>query len=182
MSDFPIHTVDSAPETSRPILRALAQQVGFVPNLAATMATSPTLLESFTSVRSTLGGGSLKGPERETIALVVSQENRCTYCMAAHSAFATMVGTPKDDIEALRRGESPTDPRLRAAANFARRVVRARGVVQGSDLESFLDAGFNRAQALEVVAVIGMTSLANWTHSVTDVVLDDDFETHRWEQ
>jgi hypothetical protein len=44
MSDFPIHTIDSAPSGSRPLLEKLAAEVGFVPNLAASMAESPTTL------------------------------------------------------------------------------------------------------------------------------------------
>ena len=42
MSRFTIHTIDSAPADSRAALEALLHEVGFLPNLAATMAASPT--------------------------------------------------------------------------------------------------------------------------------------------
>ena len=41
MTRFTIHTIDSAPSDSRAALEALRQEVGFLPNLAATMAVSP---------------------------------------------------------------------------------------------------------------------------------------------
>lgn len=41
MSQFHIHTIDSAPAESAAALHALEQGLGFIPNLAATMAESP---------------------------------------------------------------------------------------------------------------------------------------------
>ena len=41
MSKFQLHTIESAPEASQGILQQLQQGIGFVPNLAATMADSP---------------------------------------------------------------------------------------------------------------------------------------------
>jgi hypothetical protein len=58
MSWFPIHTVDTAPSDSRATLEALRQEVGFLPNLAATMAESLTLIEGFTTLRKILGRSS----------------------------------------------------------------------------------------------------------------------------
>jgi hypothetical protein len=70
MTQFTIHTVDTAPPDSRAALEALRQEVGFLPNLAATMAESPTLIEGFTTLRTILGGGPFTAVERETIAAV----------------------------------------------------------------------------------------------------------------
>lgn len=181
MTDFPIHTAGTAPAGSRPILEALASEVGFVPNLAATMAESPTLLEAFTTARSIVRRGTFSGPERETIALVTSFENSCSYCMAAHCTFAEMEGAPPAALAALRAGELPqSEPRLRAVAAFARAVLRSRGFVSESDLRAFLAAGFSRAQLLEVLAVIGMTSLANWMHNLAGTPVDEAFRARAW--
>jgi hypothetical protein len=46
MTDFRIHKIDSAPAGSAEALRALEQGLGFVPNLAATMAESPVLVRA----------------------------------------------------------------------------------------------------------------------------------------
>jgi len=86
--DFPIHTVESAPQNSQKLLRGLKEQVGFVPNLVATMAESPTLLEAFLALRAVAASGSLDPVAREVTAIAVGSETACSYCVAAHSTFA----------------------------------------------------------------------------------------------
>lgn len=181
MSEFPVHTIDTAPDGSVPTLRALKGEIGFVPNLAATMAGSPTLLESFTTLRSLARGGTLSGVERESVALTVSYENSCTYCVAAHSMFAEMEGATAAICQPLRAGQPPQgSPRIEALTAFTRQVVRRRGFVEPEELTALEDAGFSRQQALEVLAVIAMTSLANWAHNLTGAPVDDAFSKHAW--
>jgi hypothetical protein len=74
VSKFEIHTIESAPEGSATALRALEEALGFVPNLAAGMAESPTLVTGFVDLRKELAGGELTGVEREIVALGVSLE------------------------------------------------------------------------------------------------------------
>ena len=47
MLDYGPHTIDSAPEASKPTLEAIKSKIGFVPNLMANMAESPVLVESY---------------------------------------------------------------------------------------------------------------------------------------
>jgi len=46
-----IHTLDDAPADSRPLLEGIADDLGLVPNLAATAAASPALLAGFDGLR-----------------------------------------------------------------------------------------------------------------------------------
>src|SRR5437879_3567975 len=143
MTHFPVHSVESAPEGSRPLLEDLKGQVGFVPNLAATMAESPAMLEAFTTLRMIYGRTSLSGIEREVIALTAAFENACTYCAAVHSTFAAMHGAPEEVIDALRAGRTPEgEPRLAALTTYTRRVIRTRGAVTGEEVTAVLNAGF----------------------------------------
>lgn len=178
---FVIHTAESAPEASGETLRELAAALGFLPNLAATMAGSPTLLAAFAMLRDLVARGSFSGAEREAISLGTSFQNDCSYCMAAHSTFAEMQGMPAAALAALRAGEDPIDqPRLGALARFARRVVERRGFLSDGDLGDLLAAGFSPAQLLEALAVIGMTLLANYTHNIAGTPVDEAFGRHRW--
>ena len=43
MTNFTTHTIDSAPEGSKPILQGALDGFGFVPNLLATMAEAPAV-------------------------------------------------------------------------------------------------------------------------------------------
>jgi uncharacterized peroxidase-related enzyme len=182
MSEFTIHTVDSAPADSTQALRTLEAGLGFVPNLAATMAESPTLVNGFVDLRNTLAGGELTGVEREIVALAVSLENDCDYCMAAHSTFALMQNGDADAVAAARGGSEPEDPRLGALYRFARSVVAKKGHVNGDESRALLDAGYTRGALLAVVAQVGHTTLANLAHSISRAPLDSAFEPQRWER
>ena len=180
MSRFQIHTIDTAHPDSRAALEGLRQEVGFLPNLAATMAESPTLIEGFTTLRQILGRSSFSPVERETIALAVSFENDCTYCMAAHSTFAKMGGISEPALEALRVGGTPSDERLGALASYTRHVMSTRGYATGEATQRFLDAGFTPAQAPGVIAAIMCTTIANYAHNLTGCALDPQFQPQAW--
>ena len=50
MSNYPIHTIASAPENSKPGLEQLQQAFGVIPNIAAAIANSPKLINSLVGV------------------------------------------------------------------------------------------------------------------------------------
>jgi AhpD family alkylhydroperoxidase len=98
MSDFPVHTIEKAPAASVPLMQKLQEQAGFVPNLAATMAGAPALLEAFMSLRGLAARGPLSAAERELVAVAVAGEIDCRYCFAAHSTFAQKLGESSKHI------------------------------------------------------------------------------------
>ncbi len=180
MSKFEIHTSDSAPANSAAALRALQQGLGFVPNLAATMAGSPALVCGFVDLRNTLAGGELTGAEREIVALATSIENDCDYCMAAHSTFALMQDADEGAVAAARAGHAPDDARLGALYCFARALVARRGHISQAETQALMNAGYSNAAVLEVIAQVGCTTLANLAHNISDAPLDAAFEPQAW--
>jgi uncharacterized peroxidase-related enzyme len=179
---YPVHTIETAPEGSRPVLEKLSEELsGFLPNLAAAMSNSPALLTAFTTARSINQKTSLSALEREVVALVTSLENACAYCMAAHSAFAAKAGADEAGLAALRIGGLATgNPRLDALARFTRRVLTAKGELPQHDIESFVSGGFTREQALEVIVGIAMTSIANHAAHITGAPVDEAFAQFTW--
>jgi uncharacterized peroxidase-related enzyme len=180
MSTFKVHTIASAPSDSKASLEALKQGLGFVPHLAATMAESPTLVNGFVGLRQTLARGELSPVEREIVAIAVSIENDCAYCVAAHSTFAAMAGADESALAAARSGTAPEDARLAALYTFARRVVTQRGYATPEDVEAALDSGLSRAALLEAIAQIGHTTIANLAHNLSDAPLDAEFAPQAW--
>ena len=180
MSKFQIHTIQSAPEGSAGALRTLEQGLGFVPNLAATMAESPVLVTGFVDLRKELAGGELTGVEREIVALAVSLENDCDYCMAAHSTFALMQHADEEAVSAAREGVAPEDPKLGALYRFTRSLVAKRGHVTDEETEALLEAGYSRAAVFELVAQVGHTTLANLAHTISKAPVDGAFEPQAW--
>jgi len=180
MTTFAVHTIESAPAASRASLESLQKEIGFVPNLAASMAESPALVEAFTTVRAILRQSTFTPLEREVISLAVSFENDCTYCMAAHSTFAQMAGASADVLDALRAGEVPRDRRLGALATYTRHLLANRGHLSVDAGRALLDAGFTHAQLLEAIAVIAFTTIANYAHNITRCEVDSKFAAQRW--
>ena len=180
MTAFDVHTIDSAPADSTTSLRTLEHALGFVPNLAATMAESPVLVNAFVDLRRTLAAGELTGVEREIVALAVSLENDCDYCMAAHSTFALMQKADQDAVSAARRGNEPEDPKLAALYRYARTMMTNKGHVTPEDSQALLDAGYSSAALFEVVAQAGHTTLANFAHGISKAPLDSEFESQAW--
>jgi uncharacterized peroxidase-related enzyme len=181
MTDFTFHTPESAPEAARPLLRGAHAKLGFVPNLYAGLAEAPAALNGYFQLSDRVAETSLTPIEQQVLALAVSAANGCTYCMAAHSTIArTMVGAPDEVVDALRSGQPIADPKLQALREFAEAVVRERGDVQGALLESFVAAGYQRQQVLEVLLVVAMKTLSNYANHLLDTPVDVAFRSESW--
>ena len=180
MSKFRIHDPSTAPDQSQPVLAEAQKTLGFVPNLYGMLAESPTLLQGYTTLSAIFAEGSLTPVERQVVLLSTSFENGCDYCMAAHTALAGMQGMPQEVIDAIREGDPIDDPGLRALNDFARQVVRRRGWVPDDGVQSFLDAGYSRAQLLEVILGVGIKTMSNYANHLAQTPLDEAFEPHKW--
>jgi AhpD family alkylhydroperoxidase len=180
MVAFPVHTAETAPPGAQPLLRGLQASLGMVPNLAASMAESPELLEGFLQIRRILHNGSFSPAEIQVLSLTNAFENGCDYCMALHSTFALREGVSPETVSALRSGASPLEPRERALSDFSRQLVRERGRAGSGALAAFLAAGYTRGQALEVVLGVAVSILPNFAHHLTACPLDETFRPHAW--
>jgi len=181
MSSFPIHTPDTAPDAARPLLQGARNKLGFVPNLYASLAEAPAALSAYLKLSDLLGETSLTPTEQQVLALAVSAENGCGYCMAAHSTIARhMVQVPGEIIDALREGRTLADARLEALRRYAEATVRHRGEVREKELSAFLAAGFTRQSAIEVVLGVAMKTLSNYANHLFDTPIDAAFKAETW--
>jgi uncharacterized peroxidase-related enzyme len=181
MSDFTIHTAESAPEASREALATLERTIGFIPNLAGTIAGSPTAMQGFVAMQSALRRSTQLSPlEREVVGITVSHANRSRYSMAAHSAFAATAGAGAGVLAALRSGAELPHARLQALHAFTQLLLSERGHLAEADLAAFLAGGYSIESALEVVTQVAYTTLANLVANVADTPVDDAFASHAW--
>ena len=138
MTTFPVHSSETAPEGSRPILAATQKKFGFVPNLFRVMAEAPAAGEAYMAVMDIFESSSLSDAEKQTVLLSASFVNECDYCMAAHSMVAGMKGVPAEIIEALRSGATVESERaLEAGLGLVESAQQHRHVSQragGGDL------------------------------------------------
>lgn len=180
MSQFPVHSVESAPAAAREILRGLEKGLGRLPNLAAAMAESPGLLRGFFTVREIYFGGTLGPLEVHTLSLTNAVANDCAWCVAFHSATALQDGLPSEEVEALREGRTPGDRRLAALSEFSRALIRRRGAATAEERQRFFAAGFTPEQALEVVLGNAFSLMANYAGHLTGAPLEAALEPFAW--
>ena len=184
MSTFKLHTLDSAPAGSLPILDTANKALGFIPNLYAHLASSPAALQGYKQLGALLEQSGLTQEEQQAVLLTASVENGCEYCVAAHSFLArNMAKVSSDKISALRGGKPTGDAKLNALVAFTQAVVRERGWVAGSqELNSFFAAGYTPQHALDVILGVAMKTLSNYTNHLTNTPLDAAFAGEAWQE
>jgi alkylhydroperoxidase family enzyme len=180
MSHFTVHTMQTAPAESKPVLEQLQQAFGMVPNIAGTMASSPVLINGFIGLFQRVHAGSLTEPQIQTLLLTNAVTNASEWAVAFHTALALKQGVHASDVDAMRHGHSPADPQLGALSTLARTLIEKRGRIAQADHEQFLAAGFSREQMLEVIAVVAASTITNYTGSVTEPPLEAQFEPYAW--
>lgn len=171
MTITPFATIEAAPEAARPVLEAVRQQLGVVPNLFRVIAHSPAALTGFSGFSAALGR-TLDLRLRERIALAVAQVNGCAYCLSAHSYIAENVAriSPAEITQA--RKASAGDARNAAAVHFAARVVAQRGQVTPAELQAVRDAGFSDQEIVEIIAVAVENIFTNLINNVARTEVD----------
>jgi len=180
MTEFTIHTAQTAPERARPILEGAEKALGFVPNLYGVLAESPAALEAYTTLSKIFETSSFDATERQIVYLTTNFENGCNYCMAAHSFLADMQKIDPEVTAALRDGRPIADPKLNALSQFTAQVHRNRGWVSDADTEAFLNAGYTTAHVIEVLLGVAHKTLSNYVNHLAKTPVDDAFAGKAW--
>ncbi|MGW0906999.1 carboxymuconolactone decarboxylase family protein [Streptomyces sp. NPDC002853] len=141
-----------------------AAAFGRTPDAVARLAESPELLNGFLELSASFEGSTLEPVAREVVIMTVAVRNDCHICVTMHTGKLRKLGADTGLITALRQGEALTDERLEAVRQFTLDVLATAGCVDDGDLKKFLDHGYTKRNALEVVLGIGtytMSTLAN---------------------
>jgi uncharacterized peroxidase-related enzyme len=171
MSRLNAPSPDAVPDGARGILDQVGAQFGFVPNMFATLASNPTVLDVVMTLQGTLSRV-LDAKTRHTIALAVSEANGCDYCLAMHSYVSSELGgMSNEDIDLARAGRS-SDPQRAAVARFAQQVVDFRGQVSDADLAEVRSAGYTDPQILAIITVAVQVLLTNFINNVNQTDID----------
>lgn len=180
MADFTIHSPDSAPEASRPILEQTQKNYGFVPNLMGVLAEAPAAARAYATISGIFDDTNLSPTERQVVLLTTSRYNGCEYCMAAHTTISQMQGIESSVIDAIRNDKPIDDQKLEALRQFTHRVVDQRGELDSHDIAALIGAGYSRQTVLEVIVGVAMKTISNYANHVADTELDGVFAAQRW--
>ena len=169
----------TAPEASRDSLASIQKAFGYVPNLMATFANSPAVLNGYMALDSFFQKTSFRPQERSIILLAASVENDCGYCVAAHSMVSGMLKVPAATVTAVRTGELAGDDRLIVLAATVRSVVAHRGSLRQAEVDRFLAAGFTSVQLMEMLLGVAMKTISNYSDHLFHIELDPAFAAEK---
>jgi AhpD family alkylhydroperoxidase len=180
MQAFPVHTIESAPERSKPSLQVLQGTFGMLPNIAGAMSTSPVLIGSLVGLFQKVHGGSFSEDQIQILLLTNAVTNGCAWAVAFHTALALKQGVEPADVQAIRERQTPRSLKNAALSTLARTLIEKRGGLDDLDVSRFLQSGFEKAHLLEVIAVVAASTITNYTGNITKPPLEAVFEEYAW--
>ena len=149
------------------------EKIGFVPNVLAAYAHDDAKLSAFASLYNDLmlAPSGLSKLEREMIAVVVSSQNRCFYCLAAHGAAVRQLsGDPVlGELMAMNFRAATLSRRHRAMLEFAVLVTEAPSTIEEDDRAQLREAGFSEREIWDVAAVASFFNMSNRMASAVDL-------------
>ncbi|TNE78582.1 MAG: carboxymuconolactone decarboxylase family protein [Bacteroidetes bacterium] len=169
-SIFHVPSREEVSANNQTIFDSLNKQLGFVPNLYATFALNETALADYLQLQNRKS--TLKAKEREVINLVVSEVNKCDYCLAAHTTIGKMNGFSEEQILEIRQGKATFDSKLDALARFTRNITVNRSIPDAAASQTLVEAGYTTAQIVDIIIVIGDKMISNFLNGVAATPID----------
>ena len=143
----------------------LEKQRGKISNILKVHSLNPAALGNHLDLYMTLmfGKSGLSRLEREAIAVVVSANNECEYCVNHHvEALRRFV----DDEETLNMlatadGLETLEPRLSNIVRHAEKLTTAPGAMTESDLGELRSEGLSDKDILDLTLIVGYFNFVN---------------------
>lgn len=135
----------------------VAKKIGFVPNVARLLAITPDHFLGWWRYFDDLmrGPSGLSKTQREMVAVVISAEADCPYCVAAHAAALRLRTKDPALVDRLavnyRHVDLPHQDRV--LLDFAVKLTRTPGDCDEDDVLRLREAGFSDADILHIVEV-----------------------------
>jgi uncharacterized peroxidase-related enzyme len=155
------------------------EKIGFVPNVLAAYAFDDAKLAAFAGMYNDLmlAPSGLSKLEREMIAVVVSSENKCYYCLAAHGAAVRQLsGDPVlGDLLVMNYRAARLSPRHRAMLDFAVALTITPYAVEEDDRDALRAVGFTDRDIWDISAVAAFFNMSNRIASGVDMRPNPDY-------
>ena len=160
-------------------LEIVEQKLGFIPNVLAAFAKFPKQFEGFTKLYNALmlGESGLTKLEREMIAVTVSSENHCFYCLVAHgSAVRELSNDPQlgERIAAnFRSAELPK--KQEELLNFTKKLTKDPSEIGENDRKKLRDVGYTDRDIWDISAIVGLFNMTNRLASATEMEPNNNY-------
>ena len=171
--DLPIPDLENLPDDVRKYFEICLEKLGMVPNVLTAYSQNLQQLDGFSRLYNELmmGEGELSKLEREMIAVVVSSENKCFYCLVAHGAAVRVMSKDPALGEHLVMNyrSAKLDKRQRAMLDFASHLTRSPATVAEDHVQALRDAGFSDSGIWDLSNVIGFYNMSNRVAIASDM-------------
>ena len=175
--DAPVIALNLEPAKLSPAMasyfKKCQDKLGFVPNVLVAYAFDMTKLETFVAMYNDLmlGDSGLSKLEREMIAVAVSSQNRCYYCLTAHGAAVRQYSRDPllGEHMVMNYRAARLNKRQRTMLDFAVKLTASPWNVEDADRERLRRAGFSDRDVWDISAVVGFFNMSNRVASATDM-------------
>jgi len=157
---------------------ALIKQRGKVSNILKVHSLNPDAMGDHLDLYMTLmfGKSGLSRAEREAIAVVVSANNDCSYCVSHH---AEALRRYIDDEETMNMlitadGLETLEPRLSNIVRYAERLTTAPVAMTESDLDELRAEGLSEKDILDLTLIVSYFNFVNRIALGLGVTFTDD--------
>ena len=171
--------VKDGDEHAENYLKIVNEKIGFIPNVLAAFAKFPKQFEGFTKLYNALmlGESGLTKLEREMIAVTVSSENHCFYCLVAHGAAVRELSNDPQLGERLaanfRSAELPK--KQETLLNFSKKLTRDPSEITENDRSELRKAGYTDRDIWDISAIIGLFNMTNRLALATEMEPNDNY-------
>lgn len=179
VSRLPLPAEAELPADIQELFAASREKPGFVPNVFRALSLRPAVLRGFIALYDALmaAEGGLSKAEREMIAVAVSAQNHCHYCLVSHGAVLRI--RAKDarlaDTVAANYRAAPITPRQRAMLDYAVKVTRASAEVGEADHAALREHGFGDEEIFEITQIAAFFNYSNRAASALGMLPNEEF-------
>ena len=156
---------DPLPDDIATVFDKCTQKLGLIPNVLRAYAFDADKFRAFSAMYNDLmlAPSGLSKAEREMIAVAVSSENKCVYCLTAHgAALRQLTGNPAlAETIAQNYRAAPLDPRQRTMLDFAVKLTRTPQEIVEPDRGALRATGFSDRDIWDISAVAAFYNMSN---------------------
>lgn len=160
-------------------LKIVEDKIGFIPNVLAAFAKFPKQFEGFTKLYNSLmlGESGLTKLEREMIAVTVSSENHCFYCLVAHgSAVRELSNDPQLGERIAANFRSAELPRKQEELlSFAKKLTRDPSEIGEQERKKLRDVGYTDRDIWDISAIVGFFNMTNRLASAIEMEPNNNY-------
>jgi len=180
MTTLTIHSIESSPEDSKPLLEKSFKANGRVPGLHGVLASSPGLLRAYQTLHEQFVSSSFNNDELTVVWQTINVEHECHYCVPAHTGIANMMKVDRALTEALRNSESMPSDKLQVLQDTTLAMVRNRGQLTEAEVNDFYAVGYGEQQLLEIILGLSQKVISNYTNRIAETPVDSVFRKFAW--